>query len=63
MTTFNHAFSIGFAVPESRFEDPDQCWVHETDAVIAALLKRVAGLLADRSEYMEACDPFDTYEE
>lgn len=60
---YNHAFSLGFAVPKSSHEDPVRCWEEERDKVIAALLLRVASLMNDQHEYLAACDPFDTYAE
>lgn len=61
--TYNHAFSLGFAVAKSNHEDPAKCWEEERDKVITALLLRVASLMSDQHEYLSGCDPFDTYEE
>ena len=59
MTTYNHAYSIGFAVEHS---------VHPEGADVTpfqlrqAILKRLASI--DDNELEEACDaPWDTYEE
>lgn len=63
MTTYNHAFTLGFAVPESSYEDWEDCLKHEKDKVIHALMLRVAELTTNHQELMEALDGFDTYEE
>lgn len=63
MPTFNHAFTIAFAVPGSFYDDPGLALVREKDKVISALLGRVKQLMDNDVEYIEACDPFDTYEE
>jgi hypothetical protein len=60
---YNHAFSIGFAVGGSSYEDAFECWENERDAVIRALLARVVQLKANNAEYLEAFDSWDTYEE
>lgn len=65
MTTYNHAFTLAFAVPGSKhadwldaLQDPD-----EKPAVIAALKERVRLLETDDTEYREALDGYDTYDE
>jgi hypothetical protein len=63
MTTYNHAYSIAFSVPKCEHADRQDAWNKESDKIIAALLTRIAGLLGDRTEYFEACDGYDTYEE
>jgi len=63
VTTYNHAYSISFAVPNCESPDSQDAWNKESDKVIAALLTRIAGLLANRTEYFEAFDGWDTYEE
>jgi len=63
MTRYNHAYSISFAVPNCEHADSQDAWNKESDKIIAALLARISGLLADRTEYFEAYDCFDTYEE
>ena len=63
MSKYNHAFTIGFAVPESDYEDWEDCVKNEKSKVIAALLERVDSLLHNDVEYGEALDGFDTYEE
>lgn len=60
--TYNHAYSLGFAVSGSKYESPDECVQHEPMLVLEGLLVRVIQLL-DHSEMREACDGFDTYEE
>lgn len=64
-TTYNHAISIAFAVSGSKYEDPHDCVRYEKDAVIGALLKRIALLMTEHSyEFNEAfSDCWDTYEE
>ena len=65
MRTYNHAFTLGFAVPGSKHEkwedalnDPS-----EKPAVIEALYRRVRELEANNAEYIEALEGFDTYDE
>lgn len=65
MRTYNHAFTLGFAVPGSKHErwedalnDPS-----EKQAVIDALYRRVRDLDRNNAEYIEALEGFDTYEE
>lgn len=65
MTTYNHAFTLGFAVPGSKHEkwedalnDPS-----EKSAVITALYARVRDLDRNNDEYVNALEGFDTYEE
>jgi len=60
MTTYNHAYSLGFEVPGSS--DPDGLDVTD-DQMLTALLKRIANII-EHSEIQEAINcPFDTYEE
>ena len=61
--TYNHAFTIGFAVGQSEYDDWADCLANEKDLVIKALEARVAELKSPSSEYPEALDGFDTYEE
>lgn len=61
--TYNHAYTLGFAVPGSSYEDSDECLKHEKTKVIQALLARVDELLHNDHEYLEALDGFDTYDE
>ena len=63
--TYNHAFTLAFAVPGSKHEqwedalkDPE-----EKPAVIKALYERIRLLEANDAEYQEALEGFDTYEE
>ena len=63
MTTYNHAFTLGFAVPHSSHGDWEKCLRYEKEKVISALLKRVAELMDNNAEFMEALDGFDTYDE
>lgn len=60
--TYNHAYSLGFAVPGSKYETPEECIKHEPDLVIKGLLVRLAQLL-DHNEMADACEGFDTFEE
>lgn len=63
--TYNHAFTLAFAVPGSKHQD----WWNalsdptEKSAVIGALYERVRMLEANDAEYREALEGFDTYEE
>jgi hypothetical protein len=61
--TYNHAFTIGFAVGNSQYEDWADCLANEKELVIAGLEARIALLKSPSSEYPEALDGFDTYEE
>jgi hypothetical protein len=61
--TYNHAYTLGFAVPESNYEDWEDCLRHEKAKVIHSLLRRVADLVSNDQEFMEALDGFDTFEE
>jgi hypothetical protein len=63
MTTYNHAYTVAFAVSGANHSDPYQTLENEVDKVIDALLKRVAELAANKTEYLEALEAFDTYEE
>jgi hypothetical protein len=60
---WNHAFSLGFAVPDSQYEDWEGCLKHEKDKVVAGLLSRLKELVMDDREFLEALEGFDTYEE
>ena len=61
--TWNHAFSLGFAVSGSRYEDDGLTIQNEKDLVIGALLERVAQIIRD-DELEEALNmAFDSYEE
>ena len=61
--TYNHAFTIGFAVGQSEYDDWAECLTNEKELVIKALEARIAELKLPSSEYPEALDGFDTYEE
>ena len=61
--TYNHAYTIGFAVPESNYEDWQDCLRHEKEKVISAMIKRIWLLLDNDQEFMEALEGFDTFEE
>ncbi len=61
--TYNHAYTLGFAVPESKYEDWQDCLRYEKARVIDFLLRRVAELASNDQEFMEALDGFDTFEE
>lgn len=60
---YNHAFTIGFAVPHSNYEDWGDCLKNEKEKVINGLLERINVLLADDSEYLQAIEGFDSFEE
>ena len=61
--TYNHAFTIGFAVGQSEYDDWAECLANEKEIVIKALEARIAELKLPSSDYPEAIDGFDTYEE
>lgn len=60
---FSHAFTVSFEVNESKHEDWLECMKNEKQKVINCLLDRVAFLMANESEFMEAIEGFDTHEE
>ena len=61
--TYNHAYTLGFAVPGSEYEDWEDCLKYEKSKVINALLRRLGELNANNAEFLDALDGFDTYEE
>ena len=61
--TYNHAFTIGFAVGQSEYDDWAECLTNEKELVIKALEARIAELKSPSADYPEALDGFDTYEE
>ena len=61
--TYNHAFTIAFSVSGSQYEDWMECVTNEKELVMAGLYERIAQLKSPSSEYPEALDGFDTYEE
>jgi len=61
--TYNHAFTVGFAVASSDYADWEECLRHEKAKVISAMLRRVSELLDNQREFMEALDGFDTFQE
>jgi len=63
VTTYNHAYSLGVAVADSQYENPDDCLRNEPMLVIKALLLRISQMTTDHQEMMEGLEPFDTYEE
>ena len=63
MAKYNHAFTIAFEVKDSSYEDAGECALKEKEKVMNALIERLNFLIADESEYKEALECFDTYEE
>ena len=63
MKTYNHAFTVAFAVPASSHEDWMDCVKNEKEIVIAALERRIQMFRDNDAEFMEALEGFDTYEE
>ncbi len=61
--TYNHAFTIAFSVSGSQYEDWTECVTNEKALVMAGLYERLAQLGSPSSDYPEALDGFDTYEE
>lgn len=61
--TYNHAFTVAFAVPNSQYEKWDDCLVNEMEQVLMALQSRIGELRSNKNEYVEAIDGFDSYEE
>lgn len=60
---FNHAFTLAFAVPDSDHEDWLECLKHEKEKVVNGLMERINVLLTNESEYLEALEGFDSYEQ
>ena len=73
--TYNHAFDLAFAVPDSNFEDPNECLDNEMEKVTRSFLARVGNLFEERQwlnpatnetqtfmECNEAFGGYDTYE-
>jgi len=63
VTTYNHAFSISFAVPNCTNADPHEAREQEKDRIMFALRKRLHELTDNEGEYLASADPYDTYEE
>lgn len=63
MTTYNHAYSVSFALSGSNNADPNVAMREEKNRVVAALLAKVSQLLSDEREYRETIEGWDTYEE
>jgi hypothetical protein len=61
--TYNHAFTVAFAVPASEYEDWMDALANEKEKVITALERRLQLLRDNDQEFMEALDGWDTYEE
>jgi len=61
--TYNHAFTVAFAVPSSEYEDCGDSLANEKDKIISALERRIQMLKDNDQEFMEAVEGFDTYEE
>lgn len=65
MATYNHAFTLAFAVGGSKHERWEDALSDPTEKtmIIEALLRRVREFDRNDAEYQEALDGFDTYEE
>jgi len=61
--TYNHAFTVAFAVPASEYEDWGDSLANEKEKVIGALERRLQLLRDNNQEFMEALEGYDTYEE
>ena len=61
--TYNHAFTVAFAVPASEYEDWSESLANEKDKIITALERRLQLLRDNDQEFMEALEGYDTYEE
>jgi hypothetical protein len=61
--TYNHAFTLAFAVPASEYEDWMASLANEKDKIIGALERRLQMLKDSDQEFMEALEGYDTYEE
>jgi hypothetical protein len=63
MTTYNHAFTVAFAVPNCTDADWEDTLKNEPKKVLVALTRRLGELMNDNREFLEALEGFDTYEE
>lgn len=63
MTTYNHAYTLAFAVPDCKDEDWLETMKNEPEKVLEALARRFTELRMNPAEFMEALEGFDTYEE
>lgn len=61
--TWNHAYTVAFAVSGSQHEDWHEAMKHEKEKIISALLARVELLQSNDGEFMEALEGFDTFDE
>jgi hypothetical protein len=63
MTTYNHAYTLAFAVPASNYEDGYECLENEKEKVIGALERRLQLLRENNAEFLEALECWDTFDE
>lgn len=63
MTTYNHAFTLAFAVSDCADEDWLETLKNEPAKVLQALNNRLIELTANKQEFLEALEGFDTFEE
>ena len=61
--SWNHAFTVAWSVPGSKYENWGDCMKHEPGRVLTALKARVMELEANEDEFHAAVEGFDTYEE
>lgn len=61
--TWNHAYTLAFAVSGSQHEDWYEAMKEEKEQIISALLARVEMLQTNNVEFMEALEGFDTFNE
>jgi|APSaa5957512493_1039668.scaffolds.fasta_scaffold124951_2 hypothetical protein len=61
--TYNHAYTLAFAVPASEHEDWYECLQNEKEKVIGSLERRLQMIRDNDQEFMEALEGFDTYGE
>lgn len=61
--TWNHAYTVAFAVGGSQHENWYEAMKEEKEQIISALLARVEMLRTNDAEFMEALEGFDTYDE
>lgn len=65
VATYNHAFTLGFAVGGSKHEKWEDALNDPTEKpmIIGALLRRIREFDTNNAEYIEALEGFDTYQE
>ena len=63
MATFNHAYSLGFSISESPYEDGMDAVKEEAAKILQRMQQRVDELRNDPRQLIEALECWDTFEE